>query len=223
MFPLQPGKRLHLGQAFINSLKCGVEFMFKRIKQKPLWEIIALFGGGLGLVLILGEIPLRNALKILGFLIIKSADEIVDNLQRLTLFHQVGFLLIGVSVIFILARLRYRLRTSPRYAGAKCPVCSGRLRRIHRNFGDRTINILLPVSRHKCRDPQCGWEGLRVKPLYHLGMGDPYEEADIPSPGNLSRWSSASTASSNYPEEAPGEGNNHKPTLASTSGNEKMD
>lgn len=198
--------------------------MLKRITQKPLLEIAALFGGGLGLVLILGEIPLRNGLKSLGFVMIKSADEIVDNLQQLTIFNRLGFLLIGVSVIFILARLRYRLRTSPRYAGAKCPVCGGRLRRIHRNFFDRTINLLLPVSRHKCRDSQCGWEGLRVKPLYDKGMGAPYEEADIPTPVNLSQWSYHSTPSSNYPLDAPGEGNNHKPTLTSTSsGNEDTD
>ncbi len=197
--------------------------MLKRIKQKPLGEIIALFGGGLGLVLILGEMPLRNALKWLVFLMIKSADEIVDNLQQLTLFNSVGFLLIGVSVIFILVRLRYRLRTSPRYAGAKCPVCGGRLRRVHRNLFDRAINLLLPVSRHKCRDHKCGWEGLRVKPLHDQGIGAPYEEADIPTPVNLSRWSEDSSATGNYPGEALGEHHNHQPTLASTSGNEDMD
>ncbi|GAB4293442.1 MAG: hypothetical protein Fur0025_29740 [Oscillatoriaceae cyanobacterium] len=197
--------------------------MLKRIKQKPLVEIAAFFGGGLGLVLIIGEIPLRNALKSLGFVVIKSAEEIVDNLQGLTLFNGLGFVLIGVSITFIVVRLRYRLRTSPRYAGAKCPVCGGRLRRVHRNFFDRAINLLLPVSRHKCRDSKCGWEGLRVKPLYDQGMGDPYEEADIPTPVNLSRWSSDSSATGNYPEEALGERNNHQPTLASTSGNEDMD
>ncbi|HIK09857.1 MAG TPA: hypothetical protein IGS52_06265 [Oscillatoriaceae cyanobacterium M33_DOE_052] len=197
--------------------------MLKRLKQKPLVEIAALFGGGFGLVLILGEMPLRNALKGVGFLMIKSADEIVENLHRLTLFNGLGFVLIGVSVTLILARLRYRLRTSPSSAGAKCPVCGGRLRRVHRNLFDRAINILLPVSRHKCRDPKCGWEGLRVKPLHDEGMGDPYEETDIPSPGNLTPWRSEGHPHRQYSEEAPGERDNYKATLASTSVSEEMD
>ncbi len=40
-----------------------------------------------------------------------------------------------------------------------CPVCSGKLRKIHRRRIDRILSVFYPVERFSCRNDSCGWEG----------------------------------------------------------------
>ena len=79
----------------------------------------------------------------------------------LTLSDAIGAAMISLAVVIILWRVRWRLTHDERFASETCPKCGGDLYRIHRRRRDRILNKFVPVRRHKCKNPECGWTGLR--------------------------------------------------------------
>jgi len=48
---------------------------------------------------------------------------------------------------------------------AECPICGGRLRRIHRRTIDRIKTLFVPLSRYSCKSQKCNWEGTMRDPI----------------------------------------------------------
>jgi hypothetical protein len=94
----------------------------------------------------------------IGSLIQNARDFIRDT----TLSDLTAYVLLLVVFGLIAWRVRQRLMTQPRFAGAKCPRCGSDLRRIRRRWRDRVVNLYVPVRRYQCRAAECTWHGLRV-------------------------------------------------------------
>lgn len=88
---------------------------------------------------------------------------LVRFVQGTTLSDMVAYVLILVVVILIAWRTRYRILANPHLAQIQCPRCGGDLHRIHRRWYHRLLNLVIPSRRYGCKDPACGWRGLRVK------------------------------------------------------------
>jgi predicted RNA-binding Zn-ribbon protein involved in translation (DUF1610 family) len=106
---------------------------------------------------------LLAAIDGLESLIATLARGVVHFVQGTTLSDLVAYLLILVVVVLIAWRTRYRILTNPRLAQIQCPRCGGDLHRIHRRWYHRLLNVVIPSRRYGCKDPACGWRGLRVK------------------------------------------------------------
>ena len=91
------------------------------------------------------------------------ATGLVAFVQGTTLSDLVAYVLILVVVVLIAWRARYRLLTNPRLAELCCPRCGGDLHRIHRRWYHRALSFVIPVRRYRCKEPACGWQGLRIK------------------------------------------------------------
>jgi hypothetical protein len=48
-------------------------------------------------------------------------------------------------------------------AGRSCPRCQRRTDRVARRGLDRLLSLFMPVVRHRCTSPACGWEGLLMR------------------------------------------------------------
>ena len=84
-------------------------------------------------------------------------------LQRLTFSDLIGGALLIAALVLLYLRGRWRLMTMERFTARVCPGCGGRLHRVHRRPIDRLVNVIVPVVRYRCRNPECRWRGLRVK------------------------------------------------------------
>jgi predicted RNA-binding Zn-ribbon protein involved in translation (DUF1610 family) len=85
-------------------------------------------------------------------------------LQNTTLSDLIGYVLLLGALIFVVWRVRWRLVRSPRFTVHKCPRCGNDLGRIHRRITDRVLSLYLPVARYRCKNRDCWWQGLRIKP-----------------------------------------------------------
>jgi predicted RNA-binding Zn-ribbon protein involved in translation (DUF1610 family) len=139
--------------------------MIKPFRQKSYIEFVALFLAGLGIFLILKPFQIRATLGRLGAQAAPVALELLKNLRHITPSDAIAFLLLAVSAVLLVNRIRYRLQTSEQLVSLKCPACGSKLHRSHRHSFERLISSFVPVFRYKCRNRQCGWEGLRVKRL----------------------------------------------------------
>jgi hypothetical protein len=82
--------------------------------------------------------------------------------QRATISDVTGLVLLAVALAVVTWRIRWRLLRAPRYSARTCPLCGKDLRRTHRRRRDRILNLYVPVRRYRCRNRDCGWNGLRV-------------------------------------------------------------
>ena len=89
------------------------------------------------------------------------AHAVVYRILHITPSDLIGLVLIVVSIVILLWRVRVRL--IQRLTGNTCPVCGGELRRSHRNWLDHLLSLLLPVRPYRCRNRECDWEGLRAR------------------------------------------------------------
>lgn len=139
--------------------------LWKYIRQKSFVEVVALFLGGVGFVLLVAPFQVSATLGHLGELGAAIAQSLVSSLRQVTAYHALGLLLLVGSTTIVVERIRYRLRASERLTAMKCPACGSELHRSHRHLSDRAIALFVPVGRYRCRNRQCSWRGLRVKPL----------------------------------------------------------
>ncbi len=137
--------------------------MLKPIRHKI--ESVALFFAGLGIFLLGEPFEIRATLGRLGAQAARVALESLKNLRHITVSDAIAVLLLAVSAVLLVDRIRYRLQTSQQLVSLKCPACGSKLHRSHRHPFDHLINSFVPVFRYKCANRQCRWEGLRVKPL----------------------------------------------------------
>lgn len=74
-----------------------------------------------------------------------------------------GSALILVTGLFLAVRVRRQFLHSARFTERVCPVCGGRIVRVHRTSWQRVMEkaLLLPMRRYRCRKPECRWSGLR--------------------------------------------------------------
>jgi hypothetical protein len=86
---------------------------------------------------------------------------VIYHILPITLSDLIGLVLIVLSIVIVLRRVRMRL--IQRLTGSTCPICGGDLRRSRRNRLDRLISLLLPVRPYRCRNRECHWKGLRVR------------------------------------------------------------
>lgn len=96
-------------------------------------------------------------------LIAALAQGLVRFVQGTTLSDLVAYVLILVVIVLVAWRTRHRILTNPRLAQLQCPRCGGDLHRIHRRWYHRLLNLVIPSRRYGCKNPACGWRGLRVK------------------------------------------------------------
>ncbi len=145
--------------------------MLKQI-VRPKWgiELFALFLASLGFFLLIEPFQLEANLSYLLWISNQGINVILKNLVNSLIHtqfsHIVGLLLLGISISLILKQFKHRLQTSQVYGSVKCPICQSKLRRRHRHFRDRLINFFIPVYRYQCRNRQCGWTGLRIRPFF---------------------------------------------------------
>lgn len=139
--------------------------LWKYIRQKSFVEVVALFLGGVGFVLLVAPFQVSATLGHLGELAAAIAQSFVSTLRQVTAYHAIGVLLLVGSTTVVVSRIRHRLQTSKGLTALKCPECGSELHRSHRHALDRAISCFVPVGRYRCRNRQCNWRGLRVKPL----------------------------------------------------------
>jgi hypothetical protein len=105
---------------------------------------------------------LRSAASGLAQSIDRAGRAITGLIARVSLADGVGAVLIFGACLVLLLRVRWRLMRSEALTATDCPVCGGRLHRVHRRLFDRMLSWYLPVRRYRCADPKCGWGGLRI-------------------------------------------------------------
>jgi hypothetical protein len=91
------------------------------------------------------------------------ARSLVRFVEDTTLSDLVAYALLLVVLVLVAWRTRYRLLTNPRLAQIQCPRCGGDLHRIHRRWYHRLVDLVIPSRRYGCKNPACGWRGLRIK------------------------------------------------------------
>lgn len=74
-----------------------------------------------------------------------------------------GLALIVLALLILTRRVRWRLMRSEEWTGDTCPQCGSPMHRSRRRPLDRVIGWFVPVRRYRCKNPDCGWKGLRVK------------------------------------------------------------
>jgi predicted RNA-binding Zn-ribbon protein involved in translation (DUF1610 family) len=119
----------------------------------------------LGIFLLSKPFQIRATLWRLGS---QAAPVILDslkNLRQIAASDAIAVILLAVSAVLLVYRIRYRLQTSEQLVSLKCPACGSKLHRSHRQLFERLINSFVPVFRYRCANRQCRWKGLRVKRL----------------------------------------------------------
>ena len=94
--------------------------------------------------------------------IVAAITGVANFLANRTASDLTGLGLIVVAVGLLVWRARRRMIQSPAWSDKACPKCGQELHRIHRAPGDRLIGYFLPMRRYVCRNPECGWTGLRI-------------------------------------------------------------
>lgn len=100
-------------------------------------------------------------------------DIVAAFLARTTVSDAIGYVLILGAVVALAARIRWRLRRSPRFIVLQCPKCGRDIHRIHRTRLDHVISVFVPVRRYRCTDRECRWQGLRVTAPKSLPVSKP--------------------------------------------------
>ncbi len=135
------------------------------------FELVVVLAILVGLFLLVEQVQLRELVAdwwAAGLEGLKTAGSgflrrVGNFLQGLTFSDVIGGTLLIAALVLLFLRGRWRLMTMERFTARVCPKCGGRLHRVHRRPIDRLVNVIVPVVRYRCRNPECGWRGLRVK------------------------------------------------------------
>ena len=86
-----------------------------------------------------------------------------EYITRFGLGDLLGWLLVLGGLAFVLWRGRHHFYRSEYWKAVDCPKCGSGLHRIHRTTWDRFLSrtLLLGARRYLCKNPECGWSGLR--------------------------------------------------------------
>jgi hypothetical protein len=143
--PKRPFWREYLAEIILAGIiLIGIFLLVERMDIRvTLWHGLSTLLGGLtsGLELVIGQS--------------------VQRITSMTLSDLVGLTLIVVAVVAVLWRVRWRLIHDQRFASDTCPRCGGELHRIHRTRLDHIVNLFVPARRHRCKNKDCDWSGLR--------------------------------------------------------------
>lgn len=146
------------------------ESLMHRVWRQYRFEIIWLVLVAAGLFLIFEQMDIRKALarwlRTAAAMLLSSATRLNAQvgafIDRATASDILGYLLILVAIVAIVARLRWRVMHSPALTTLCCPKCGGNIHRKHRTTADRFISLSVPVRRYRCVNSECRWQGLRV-------------------------------------------------------------
>ena len=143
----------------------------KKILREYRVEIIAVLIALFGVFLLVERLEIRASLRAtLSWLVafLRQAgttitERLVAYLTSFTLSDLTGWILIILTSVFIVWRIRHRFSKSSHWEADKCPLCGKPVHRTHRTVLDRLLSwILLPrARRYSCADSECGWSGLR--------------------------------------------------------------
>jgi small-conductance mechanosensitive channel len=144
----------------------------KRLLREYRIELIALGFVLLGWFLLVERIEIRATIFRVARQVVSAigviADRVITRLvyeaTHITMSDAIGLILIALAFVILVWRVRYRLRRSPSLTEITCPVCGGELRRVRRTLLDRVISQFVPVRRYRCKNLDCRWTGLRVRP-----------------------------------------------------------
>jgi hypothetical protein len=132
-------------------------------------ELVAMLMALLGIFLLVERMQIRVTILRVISLVWRSLSgtvgavvrSVVYRILHITVSDLIGVVLIVLSIVIVLWRMRLRLLQ--RLTGSTCPVCGGELRRSRRDWLDHLLSLLLPVAPYRCRNKECRWEGLRVQ------------------------------------------------------------
>jgi hypothetical protein len=138
----------------------------RRIIREYWLEFIALVIAATGVLLVVKEISIR---EVLSLFIHNTVAHLGSWAQNFIAHFSINDLLGGVLVLaglsFIIWRGQYHFYQSEYWQAVNCPKCGSDLRRIHRTTWDRFLSrtLLRDARRYRCKNPACGWSGLREK------------------------------------------------------------
>ena len=143
----------------------------KKLLKEYRVALIALLIISLGIFLLVEQFEIRASI-FRGFESLRTSlgqwfetgwSNLVNFVTKSTLSDMLGWILITVTLIFILWRVRYRFLRSSYWRTTTCPNCGGSLERIPRKRVHHIISaILLPGGRrYKCTNSECKWNGMR--------------------------------------------------------------
>lgn len=145
----------------------------KRIIREYWLEFVALVVAATGIFLVVKEFSIREALRLAYHNMISlfgswagNASSGVQNfIAHFSASDLLGGFLVLACLAFILWRGRYHFYRSEYWKAVNCPRCGSVLHRIHRTSWDRFLSrtLLLGARRYQCKNPECGWSGLRQK------------------------------------------------------------
>ena len=110
---------------------------------------------------------LRKGYEVLLGLVGSVQDWLVNLVRNTTISDLTAYVLLLVVLVVMAWRIRWRLMRAQRLTGQECPRCGSDLRRTHRRWRDRLVNLYLPVRRYGCNGRGCSWSGLRVAVRRH--------------------------------------------------------
>lgn len=133
-------------------------------------EILIVLGLGLAIFLLFERMNIRATL--LGWmaatsgaarsLLTRTVNGVLRFVSQLGLSELLALPLLAVVFVGIVLRTRWRLARTPSLTALQCPVCGGKIHRVHRRTRDHIISWFVPVHRYTCANPDCHWRGLRV-------------------------------------------------------------
>ena len=139
-------------------------------------EIVAVLVALFGVFLLVEQFEIRETMlevyirlaDSLKRLALTTQEKLVAYITNFTPSDFLGWVLIIVTSVFILWRMRYRFLNSDYWKVDQCPKCGGELNRIHRSLLDRVLSwIIMPhARRYLCADSNCNWSGLRRQESY---------------------------------------------------------
>jgi len=133
-------------------------------------ELIAALMALLGIFLLVERMQIRvtifafmcAAWRIVSGAVWAVVSAVVNRIMRTTVSDLIGLALIFLAILIVFRRLRLRLLSRLQKRRA-CPVCGGELHRSRRRKRDRLLALLVPVARYRCKNRECGWEGLALR------------------------------------------------------------
>ena len=108
---------------------------------------------------------LRQSWSALGGWEVRFYTWLQGYIARFGLGDLMGWLLVFFGLAFVVWRGRHHFYRSAYWRAVNCPRCGSELHRIHRTTWDRFLSrtLLLGARRYQCKNPDCGWSGLRER------------------------------------------------------------
>lgn len=142
--------------------------------RRWLVEIVAGTAGALGIYLLVEQSNLSETLwarlAVVSIWIWSQFAFLVNVMRTVHPSDALGIGLLALAAVLLIRRTGERIQRSPAWSPRACPECGHSLRRARRGFGD-VLTWFLPLRRFRCRN--CGWTGLRAKPLSHEEIPEP--------------------------------------------------